>query len=96
MRVDKKDMEFKKRLLIIIGIPLGICALLIAVIVFIGFDIESKAKQANEQRLVFLSRLAVADSLTSLKKDSEQIKNYYAVLENAIPQGTAWFFSQET
>ena len=86
MRVDKKDMEFKKRLLIIIGIPLGICALLIAVIVFIGFDIESKAKQANEQRLVFLSRLAVADSLTSLKKDSEQIKNYYAVLENAIPQ----------
>ena len=62
-------MEFKKRLLIIIGIPLGICALLIAVIVFIGFDIESKAKRANEQRLVFLSRLAVADSLTSLKKD---------------------------
>lgn len=79
-------MEFKKRLLIIIGIPLGICALLIAVIVFIGFDIESKAKQANEQRLTFLSRLAIADSLASLKKDSEQINNYYAILENILPK----------
>lgn len=79
-------MEFKKRLLIVIGIPLGICILIIAAIVFAGFDIKNKAEEANKQRLVFLSRLAIADSLASLKKDSEQIRGYYAILETIVPQ----------
>lgn len=79
-------MDFKKHLLIIIGIPAGICALIIVAIIFIGFDIGNKAKETNEKRLTFLSQLAIADSLVSLKKDSEQIKGYYAILENIVPQ----------
>ncbi|MFH1346842.1 MAG: hypothetical protein ABIH10_01175 [Spirochaetota bacterium] len=79
-------MNFKKRLLIIIGIPLGIFALLIGAIVFFGFDIEKRAESANEKRLNFISRLAIADSLASLKKDSELIGGYYAILENILPK----------
>ncbi|MFA5098828.1 MAG: type 4a pilus biogenesis protein PilO [Candidatus Paceibacterota bacterium] len=79
-------MDFKKRLLITIGIPLGICALLIGATIFIGFDIGDRATNANEKRLTFISRLAIADSLASLKKDSEQIKSYYTVIENILPK----------
>ncbi|OGM90209.1 hypothetical protein A3J77_00925 [Candidatus Wolfebacteria bacterium RBG_13_41_7] len=57
-----------------------------ATIIFIGFDIGKRAENANEKRLIFISRLAIADSLTSLKGDSEKISGYYAVLENILPK----------
>lgn len=79
-------MDFKKRLLIIIGIPLGICIVLIGVIIFIGFDIGKRAEDASNKKVVFLSRLAVADSLASLKEDSEKISGYFAILENILPK----------
>lgn len=78
-------MDFKKRLLIIVGIPLGICALLVGAILLVGFDIGNRAESVNGKRLNFISRLTIADSLASLKKDSEQIKNYSTFLENILP-----------
>ncbi len=79
-------MDFKKRLLIVIGIPLGISVVLIGIIVFIGFDISKRAEDTSEKKIVFLSRLAVADSLASLKEDSQKISGYFTTLENILPK----------
>jgi len=79
-------MEFKKHLLIVIGIPLGICVILVGAIIFFGFDIGKRAESTNEKRLTLISRLTIADSLASLKKDSEKMSGYYAILENILPK----------
>lgn len=78
-------MDFKKRLLVEIGIPVAVLILILIGIFFVGSDIADKAQKIESQRSDIAARLEIANSLTSLKNDSEQIKNYQFALENILP-----------
>ncbi len=79
-------MNFKKRLLIIIGIPLGICLILITSLFFVGSDISKRTEQIKHLRSEISFALHSTESLAILNKDSEQAKNYIVQLENILPQ----------
>jgi len=79
-------MEFKKRLLMEIGIPVLVLVVMAGALIFVGNDISAKVKAVGEKRADLNSRLAIADSLSSLKKDSEQIQTYYIALQSILPR----------
>ncbi len=78
-------MGFKKRLLIIIGVPLSICLLLAIALFFIGSDIAKKTEQIVESRVELVFRLQVTETLALLTKDAQQAQNYTAQLNSILP-----------
>jgi len=79
-------MGFKKRLLIIIGVPLGVCLILAIGLFLLGSDIRKKTEQIKQLRSEIVFALGSTESLASLTKDSEIVKNYIVQLENLLPQ----------
>jgi len=79
-------MNFKKRLLIIIGIPLGVCLILATALFFIGSDIAKRTEQIKQLRSEIIFGLQSTESLAILSKEAEQAKNYIVQLENILPQ----------
>jgi len=79
-------MNFKKRLLINIGIPLGICLILVMTLFFVGSDITGKTEQIGRLRAELLFRLQSTESLAALSKEAEQAQNYTVQLEGILPK----------
>jgi len=78
-------MDFKKRLLINIGIPLGVCLVLLVILFLIASDISRKTEHIKELRTELLFRLNSAGSLAILTKEAEEAKNYNIQLEKILP-----------
>lgn len=79
-------MDFKKRLLIIIGIPLGVCLILATALFFIGSDIAKRTEQIKQLRSEIVFRLQSTESLAILSKEAEQARNYTIQLEGILPK----------
>ena len=77
--------NFRKRLLIIVGVPLGISLVLAAILSFAGSDITKRTDQIKQLRRDLLFRMQLTESLASLRKDSQQAKNYVFEIENILP-----------
>ncbi|PIU98347.1 hypothetical protein COS61_01900 [Candidatus Wolfebacteria bacterium CG03_land_8_20_14_0_80_40_12] len=77
-------MTFKKRLLIIIGIPLGVCLVFAGASVFLGFNIAKLANQAGQLQGDLRFRAAAIESSALLRQDSEKAKYYSSELENLL------------
>jgi len=77
--------NFRKRLLIIAGVPLGISLILTTILFFMGSDIVKRTDQIKQLRGDLLFRLQLTESLALLRKDSEQAKNYITEIENILP-----------
>lgn len=80
-----KNMNFKKRLLIIIGIPLGICLILIAALIFLGLDIAKQADQIKQLSRNLNYNIKMIESMALLRQDSEKAKYYLPELESILP-----------
>ncbi|MEK7496259.1 MAG: hypothetical protein AAB616_02230 [Patescibacteria group bacterium] len=78
-------MNFKKRLLINIGIPLGICSLLIAAVVFLGSDITNQINKIEQLQGNLRYYIEMTESLALLRQDSEKAKHYLPELESVLP-----------
>lgn len=78
-------MEFKKRLSIIIGIPLGICLVLITALFFLGSDITKQTNQIKQLRGSLRYYIEMTEFLALLRQDSEKAKHYLPELESALP-----------
>ena len=78
-------MNFRKRLLIIVGVPLGVSLVLTIILFFIGLDINKRVAQINQLRTDLLFRTQLAETLAALRKDSQQAQNYITELENILP-----------
>ncbi len=78
-------MGFKKRLIIIIGVPLGIILILIVSLFFLGSDISSRANQIKQLRENLTLRLQSTESLVSLRQDFKQAQEYSPALNNLLP-----------
>lgn len=78
------NMEFRKRLLMIIGIPLGIALILVIILLVLGSDITKRVNQIKQLRGELNSRLRLTESLVLLRKDSEQAQIYTPALENIL------------
>ncbi len=77
--------NFRKRLLIIVGVPLGISLVLAGILSFAGSDITKRTDQIKQLRRDLLFRMQLTESLASLRKDSQQAKNYVFEIENILP-----------
>lgn len=78
-------MNFKKRLLINIGIPLGICLLLITAVFFLGSDITNQTNKIEQLRGSLRYYIETTESLALLRRDSEKAKHYLPELESILP-----------
>jgi len=78
-------MNFKKRLLIVITISLGICLILTLALFFVGSDIGQKVINIQELRGNLLFRTGLTNSLAILSQQSEEAKNYEVPLKNILP-----------
>lgn len=78
-------MKFKKRLMTMIGVLVGIVLLLAGGLFFLGSDIQSRADKIGQLRSELTFRLQSTDSLASLQKEAEQSASYVSVLENFLP-----------
>ena len=78
-------MDFRKRLTIIVGIPLGISLILAIILVFIGFDIAKRTEQIVQARSDLLFRQQSTETLALLRQDSQQAQNYTYELDNILP-----------
>lgn len=83
--ICEHSMEFKKHLIVVIFIPLGIILILSASLIFLGSDIASRANQINQLRRDLNFRLQATESLSGLRQDTEQVKSYLPVLEVFLP-----------
>ncbi len=79
-------MNFKKRLLINIGIPLGVCLILATGLFFIGSDIAKRTEQIKQLRSEIAFSLQSTESLAILSNEAKQAKNYIVQLENILPK----------
>jgi len=77
--------NFRKRLLIIIGVPLGISLILTTILFFVGSNISKRTDQIRQLRRDLLFRTQLTESLALLRKDSQQAKNYVVEIENILP-----------
>jgi len=77
--------NFKKRLLITIGIPLAVCLILVLALFFIGSNITKQAAQIEKLKGDLFNRQQLTQSLASLKQGSEQVQPYLTELENILP-----------
>lgn len=78
-------MNFKKRLLINIGIPLVICLLLITAVVFLGLDITNQTNKIEQLQGSLRYYIEMTESLALLRQDSEKAKHYLPELESILP-----------
>ncbi|MEK7162720.1 MAG: hypothetical protein AAB696_00275 [Patescibacteria group bacterium] len=78
-------MNFKKRLLINIGIPLGIYLILVAVLIFIGSDISKQAIQIKKLSGDLRYYIETTESIALLQRDAEKVKHYTPELESILP-----------
>ncbi|MBN2197603.1 type 4a pilus biogenesis protein PilO [Candidatus Wolfebacteria bacterium] len=78
-------MNFKKRLLINISIPLVICFVLIASLIFLSSNISQKTEKIKQQKGELSFHLQSTESLALLSKDFEKSKKYIAQLESILP-----------
>lgn len=78
-------MNFKKRLLITIGVPLAICLILVLALFFIGSNIINQTAQIEKLEADLNNRQQSSQSLASLKQGAEQAQPYLTELENILP-----------
>jgi len=79
-------MDFKKRLLINIGISLSVCLVLLVVLFSIASDINKKTEHIKNLKTELFFRLNSAGSLAILTKEAEEAKNYNLQLEKILPR----------
>ncbi len=77
-------MNFKKHLLITIGIPAGISLILITTIFVINSDINRKVQEITTLRADLLFRLNLAESLAVLNQDSQEAQKYTTELDTVL------------
>jgi hypothetical protein len=77
--------DFKKRLMFIIGVPLGIILILTIILFLIGSDIVKRTDKIKEIRGELFFRAQINESLALLRKDSQEAKNYVFELNNILP-----------
>lgn len=78
-------MNFKKRLLINIGVPFGICLFLASALVFLGSDIGKQTNQIKQLQENLSYYIEMTESLALLRQDSEKAKHYITELESVLP-----------
>ncbi len=78
-------MNFRKRLLVIITVPLGVCLTLILALFFVGSDMSKKTSQIEKLRGDLLFQTGLTDSLAILNQQAETAKSYEATLQNILP-----------
>ena len=77
--------NFRKHLLIIVSVPLGIGLVLAAILSFVGSDITKRTDHIKQLRGDLLFRMRLTESLALLRKDSQQAQNYAFEIENILP-----------
>lgn len=77
-------MNFKKKIILNIGISLGIISILGVILFFLNSNIQEKTRQIQETRLELNLRSQITKTLDSLRRESEQAKLYSAELENIL------------
>lgn len=77
--------NFRKRLLVVAGVPLGIGLILMVILFFTGSDITKRTDQIKQLRGDLLFRMRLTESLALLRKDSQQAQNYVFEVENILP-----------
>ena len=78
-------MSFKKRLLIFIGIPSGVCLILAIALFFLGSGIVRHTDQIKKLRSDLDFRLQATESLALLRQDFAQAQTYLPNLESVLP-----------
>lgn len=78
-------MDFKKRLLILIGVPSAISLFLIIGIFYLTSDISKLSDQIYKLRKDINFGLQAADSLPVLRQDYEQTKIYLSEIGSILP-----------
>ncbi len=78
-------MNFKKRLTIIIAIPLGISLILSLILIFLGSDIIERGNHIKQLQSELNFHLRATESLALLRKDSEQAQSYLPAIKNILP-----------
>lgn len=75
-------MTFKKKIILNIGISLGIILLLGAVLFFLKSNIQEKTRQIQEARRELNLRSQITETLDFLRRESEQARLYSTNLKN--------------
>lgn len=78
--------EFKKQLLLKLGIGLAVVLILATLMFLLSFDISRRVRQIQNQRSEMVFRTQTIDALASLKSDFAKAKPYFSFLENILPQ----------
>lgn len=78
-------MDFKKRLLINLGVPLGICLFLTITLVFLDSDIKNQTNKIEQLRGSLRYYIEMTESLALLRQDSEKARHYFPELESILP-----------
>lgn len=77
--------DFRKRLIFIIGVPLGIVLILTIILFLVSSDITKRTDQIKQIRGELLFRAQITESLALLRKDSQEAQNYIIELNNILP-----------
>ncbi|MEK7555539.1 MAG: type 4a pilus biogenesis protein PilO [Patescibacteria group bacterium] len=77
-------MSFKKKIILNIGVSLGIVLLLGAALFFLNSEIQNKVKQITEAKKGLNFRSQLSESITLLRNESEQVEPYLNDLENIL------------
>lgn len=77
-------MSFKKKLLLNIGISLGIILILGVALFFLSSEIKNNAKEIQEVKEKMVLRSQTTKSIALLRRESEQVEPYLAKLDNIL------------
>jgi len=77
--------NFQKRLLVFVGVPLGICLVLIVALFFMGSDITKRTNKIRQLRSDMLFNMQLTESLAVLRRDSQQVQKYAFEIQNILP-----------
>ncbi|MBI3638630.1 hypothetical protein HY227_02710 [Candidatus Wolfebacteria bacterium] len=78
-------MDFKKRLIIFIGINLGIVLVIAGAIIFLAFDVVKWSDRIVSIRKEINFKNQSTSFLASLRGDSELVKTYSPAISSVIP-----------
>ena len=77
--------EFKKQLLLKLGIGLGVTLVLVTMIFLLSSDINRRVRQIQSNRSELLFRTQTIDALAALKGDFGKAKPHLSFLESILP-----------
>lgn len=77
-------MSFKKKIILNIGVSLGIALLLGTALFLLNSEIQNKTKQITEAKKELNFRSQISESISLLRNESEQAEPYSDDLENML------------